>query len=464
VQIRGFRVELGEIEAALLAHPAVKEAVVMVHGEGANKQLAAYAVGQNTVNNAPMQFFWEPDEQYRNEKGVLSNPTERISFKLQQNNLRSDLTSQIKLQKPITDEIKQQYLIRQSYRQFVNKPISLQSLTEFLNCLYQLNLPDTPLPKYRYPSALGLYAVQSYFYFKRDQIEGIDGGFYYYHPHNHELQLIQENGQIPITAYAHFDRPTYKQAGFALFLVAHLEAIIPIYGEKLAREFCLLEAGYMGQLLMEEAPKAKLGLCPIGLLENINPINQGFQFNETHLLVHSFLGGAIEPAQTKTWLQPTLNQQSPADLKADLQSYLKEKLPPHMVPEQLILREQLPRTPNGKVDRQALATITNEADTSKPYIAPRTPTEQTVVQIWQELFKLEQVGVTNEFFALGGNSLLALQLLSKIEQQFQVTLPLQMLLSHNTVEELAQQIEALQASQIISPSDINTENSEEIVW
>ncbi|OAD22049.1 peptide synthase, partial [Candidatus Thiomargarita nelsonii] len=151
-------------------------------------------------------------------------------------------------------------------------------------------------------------------------------------------------------------------------------------------------------------------------------------------------------------------------LKADLQSYLKEKLPPHMVPEQLILREQLPRTPNGKVDRQALATITNEADTSKPYIAPRTPTEQTVVQIWQELFKLEQVGVTNEFFALGGNSLLALQLLSKIEQQFQVTLPLQMLLSHNTVEELAQQIEALQASQIISPSDINTENSEEIVW
>ena len=104
VQIRGFRVELGEIETTLLAHPAVKEAVVMAHGEGANKQLAAYAVCQNRVNNDPMQSFWEPDEQYRNEKGVLTNPTERIAFKLQQNNLRSDLTSQIKLQKPIIDE------------------------------------------------------------------------------------------------------------------------------------------------------------------------------------------------------------------------------------------------------------------------------------------------------------------------------------------------------------------------
>jgi amino acid adenylation domain-containing protein len=136
VQIRGFRVELGEIEAALLTHPTVKEAVVMAHGEGANKQLAAYAVCQNTVNNTPMQSFWQPDEQYKNEKGVLTNLTERMAFKLQQNNLRSDLTSQIKLQKPITDEIKQQYLIRQSYRQFVNKAISLQSLTQFLNCLY----------------------------------------------------------------------------------------------------------------------------------------------------------------------------------------------------------------------------------------------------------------------------------------------------------------------------------------
>lgn len=455
VQIRGFRVELGEIEAALLAHPAVKEAAVMNQGEGANKQLVAYAVCHLEKS------IWQVQGSYRHEEGILTDPTERMAFKLQQVNIQSFTGTEITLTKPLVDEaFIQTYLARQSYRQFVPKMIPFEPFCQFLSCLLQLKLPEIPLPKYRYPSALGLYPVQTYLQVKNNRIEGISEGFYYYHPITHRLVKLKEEINLSDDVYGGYNQSITHQAAFSLFLVAHLEAIRPLYGQQLAEKFCLFEAGYMGQLLMTEAPTHQIGLCPLGDLaefEKSDEVNQALGLTETQWVVHSFLGGAIEPAQTKTWLQPTTNQLSPADLKADLQSYLKEKLPPHMVPEQLILREQLPRTPNGKVDRQALANITIETDTSKPYIAPRTPMEQSVVQIWQELLKVEPVGVTDEFFALGGNSLLALQLLSKIEQQFQVTLPLQTLLSHNTVEQLAQQLDTLQSLETMS-SDMNQED------
>ncbi|MCI5193671.1 MAG: amino acid adenylation domain-containing protein [Candidatus Electrothrix sp. AU1_5] len=464
VQIRGFRVELEEIEAALLAHPMVKEVAVVTQGEGTSKQLVAYAVSQILVNDNSQSSSWHPEQKYLHETGILTEPTQRLIFKLEQHNLNPLSEPSIALQKPLSDdELQERYFKRQSYRQYISKPLSFTQFSQLLFCLYQLNLPNISIPKYRYPSAGGLYPVQIYLYCKPERVENIKAGFYYYHPREHRLQLIQLDQEVPPQSYTHFDQPTYQQSAFSLFFVAHLDAIIPMYGQNLAKEFCLLEAGYIGQLLMSEAPDYGIGLCPIDMADS-QVIKERLKLGDHRILVHSFLGGAIEPDQTKTWLQPTTNQQSPADLKADLQSYLKEKLPPHTVPEQLILREQLPRTPNGKVDRQALANITIETDTSKHYIAPRTPMEQSVVQIWQELLKLEQVGVTDEFFALGGNSLLALQLLSKIEQQFQVTLPLQTLLRHNTVEQLAQQVEALQASQIMSSSDIDTEDSEEIVW
>ncbi len=456
VQIRGFRVELGEIEATLLVHPAVKEAVVMAHGEETNKQLMAYAVCHFEKS------IWQVQDSYCHEEGILIDPTERMAFKLQQVNIQSFTGTEIALTKPvINDDSIQTYLARQSYRQFVQKMISFEPFCQFLGCLLQLKLPEIPLPKYRYPSALGLYPVQTYLHVKTDRIEGVSEGFYYYHPIAHRLVKLKEEINLSDEVYGGYNQHITNQAAFSLFLVAHSEAIIPMYGQQLAEKFCLLEAGYMGQLLMSEAPIHQIGLCPLGDLAGVekSKVYQALGLTETQWVVHSFLGGAIEPAQTKTWLQPTLNQQSPANLQADLHSYLKEKLPAHMVPEQLILCEQFPRTPNGKVDRQALANITIEIDKSKPYIAPRTPTEQTVARIWQKLFKLEQVSVTDEFFALGGNSLLALELLFKIEQRFQVTLSLQTLLGHNTVEQLAQQIEAWQSLQTM-PYSANMEQAD----
>ena len=74
------------------------------------------------------------------------------------------------------------------------------------------------------------------------------------------------------------------------------------------------------------------------------------------------------------------------------------------------------------------------------YVAPRTPTEQTLVDIWKELLKVEQVGVNDNFFELGGHSLLVIQMISRIASTFEVTLPLQVLFETPTIGDVAQSI------------------------
>lgn len=450
VQLRGFRVELGEIEATLKAHATVKEAVVMAQGEGTEKRLVVYVVPQLTTSGPDI---WQTQGSYRHEEGILTNPMERLAFKLQQHNIQSYQGATIALTKPNLDETRRQtYLMRQSYRQFVPEIIPFEPFCQFLSCLLQLNLPDLPIPKYRYASALGLYPVQTYLYVKPNRIEGVGEGFYYYQPTEHRLILLKEGIQLSDEVHGGYNQPITNQAAFTLFLIAHLEAITPLYGRQLAEKFCWFEAGYMGQLLMTEAPVYQMGLCPLGDLvefERSDEVCNELGLTENQRVVHTFLGGRITPIQMKTWLQPATQQPpSPVELKAEWQTYLQEKLPSQMVPEQFILLEQLPLTPNGKIDRQALSALqVRPTGQAKERVMPRTPTEQQLAQLWQELFKLPHIGVEEEFFELGGNSLLALQLLTKIQQTFAVELPLRVILEHNTIAQLADVLENQSASQ-----------------
>jgi amino acid adenylation domain-containing protein len=115
---------------------------------------------------------------------------------------------------------------------------------------------------------------------------------------------------------------------------------------------------------------------------------------------------------------------------------LSAKLPSFMVPSQIILLPAMPVTANGKVDRKALPSPT-ERSLATEYIAPRNELEQQLVRIWEELLKRERIGVTDNFFALGGQSLLAVLLVSRIERDLGVRLPLGRVLEHPTIAELA---------------------------
>jgi len=129
---------------------------------------------------------------------------------------------------------------------------------------------------------------------------------------------------------------------------------------------------------------------------------------------------------------------------SELRSFLKSKLPEHMVPSTFVFLDTLPLTSHGKVDRQALPGDTGlRPELEKAFVAPRNPAEKALAGIWAQVLGLEQVGIYDNFFELGGHSLLATQVISRLCNAFQVELPLCRLFEAPTVAELAQLIEQI---------------------
>ncbi len=123
----------------------------------------------------------------------------------------------------------------------------------------------------------------------------------------------------------------------------------------------------------------------------------------------------------------------------DCRSFLLQKLPDYMVPSAFIFVESLPLTANGKLDIRALPAPEQQAQTRES-VAPRTPDEEKLAQIWQEVLKRDRVGVTDNFFELGGHSLLATQIISRIRNGFRVQMPLHAFLQSPTIAALAEQL------------------------
>ena len=148
----------------------------------------------------------------------------------------------------------------------------------------------------------------------------------------------------------------------------------------------------------------------------------------------------------------------------ELRSFLKEKFPDYMVPASFTILEAFPLTPNGKVDRRALPAPDLSAELEQ-YVAPRTPTEEMLAQIWGQVLKIEQVGINDNFFELGGHSLIATQLISRIRNSLHIELPLRSLFATPTIEELAQQIQRLQQQELelISPPILPRDKDAELV-
>jgi acyl carrier protein len=126
---------------------------------------------------------------------------------------------------------------------------------------------------------------------------------------------------------------------------------------------------------------------------------------------------------------------------ASIRHYLSKRVPIFLVPSRVVILEQLPLTPNGKIDRQALRSLSPTEDPEKEYVAPRTPLEQTVAAIWQEVLGLEQVGIHDNFFELGGHSLLATRVVARLRNIFEIHVPLRTFFEHPTIAQLAQELD-----------------------
>ncbi|MBD2039313.1 amino acid adenylation domain-containing protein [Microcoleus sp. FACHB-672] len=134
-------------------------------------------------------------------------------------------------------------------------------------------------------------------------------------------------------------------------------------------------------------------------------------------------------------------QQEPAPASRALRHFLGEKLPEYMVPSVFVTLAALPVTPNGKQDRKALpAPEWTRLPRETEYVAPRSLLEEELAGIWGETIGVEQVGIHDNFFDLGGHSLHATQVLSRVRESFEVNLSMRSLFECPTVAELGEQI------------------------
>jgi amino acid adenylation domain-containing protein len=140
-------------------------------------------------------------------------------------------------------------------------------------------------------------------------------------------------------------------------------------------------------------------------------------------------------------------RKEPALTISGLRDFLKERLPDYMVPTVFVLLDKLPLTPNGKIDRRSLPIPeVGQAAGGEALAAPRNRLEEVLARIWAEVLKLERVGIHDNFFDLGGHSLKAMQLASRIAAATNANISVRLLFAHPTIASFAEAIVDLDAS------------------
>ncbi|ONI88803.1 hypothetical protein ALI22I_17665 [Saccharothrix sp. ALI-22-I] len=124
-----------------------------------------------------------------------------------------------------------------------------------------------------------------------------------------------------------------------------------------------------------------------------------------------------------------------------LRQYLAERLPGHLVPAAFVVLDALPLTTNGKLNRKALPAPAARAETGAEYVAPRTSTERVLAEIWQRLFGVDRVGVHDDFFRLGGDSISSIGVVSRVKEAFGVRISPRVLFDTPTIAAIAGVIE-----------------------
>jgi amino acid adenylation domain-containing protein len=141
--------------------------------------------------------------------------------------------------------------------------------------------------------------------------------------------------------------------------------------------------------------------------------------------------------------------------------FLKEKLPDYMVPARLVHLDSLPLTPNGKIDRKALPAPSRDVSGGGEGAAPRTETEKRVAAIWGELLKLDGIGIHDDFFDLGGDSMAAVALVAHLHETFDLELDLASLFDRPTIAGLSELVDVFGLTNRGSGSDTGSAAREE---
>jgi epothilone synthetase B len=430
VKIGGHRIELGEVEAALRQHPDVRDAIVIAAGEPRQlTHLIGYVIPENAsagvakAGQAPGSMdLAEFNAEDLTGISVL-DPVERIEFKLNQWGIRRDTGRETVALAPARPdgELPPDYARRRSVREFSSEALPFESLGGLLASLTQLEAAG--LPKYRYPSGGSLYPVQAYVYVKPGRVQNLAAGVYYHDPREHQLLLMSAGAVLESATQLPHNRQIFERAAFAIFLIGRLAAVEPLYGP-MARDFCMLEAGYMGQLLMSVAPEHEVGLCPVGAMDfaSVRPL---FDLDDSHFLTHLLIGGSVTDSAWESSgsghgaaRPPSAGRQHEPELVGRLRNFVAEKLPGHMRPAEYVMLDQLPLTPNGKVDRRLLPASAESGPPRTPNVPPRNDPERALLSIALRVLQVDDIGIHQNFFDVGASSIQMVQIMNEIRKIF----------------------------------------------
>lgn len=205
------------------------------------------------------------------------------------------------------------------------------------------------------------------------------------------------------------------------------------------------EIDFLGRI--DQQVKIRGHRVELGEIESILSQHPGVR--DAAVLLHP---NGKQPARLAAYVVPKPGEELAAP---QLRDFLRSKLPDYMVPSAIVPLEEMPLTPNGKVNRKALPAPTNEVGPDKNLSLPRTPTEEGLAVVWEEVLGVKRVGLHDNFFDLGGHSMLATQVIARVYRLFQCELPVRDLFEYPTVSALAERIDlANRDAQALAPPPV----------
>ena len=145
-----------------------------------------------------------------------------------------------------------------------------------------------------------------------------------------------------------------------------------------------------------------------------------------------------DTSENKLLIAYLVCKENSAPTTKEIRASLQDKLPEYMLPSAFIFLDVLPLTPNGKLDRKGLPAFNLiKPKTTNSFVNSQNDIEHKLIQIWEDLLGVQPIGIKDDFFELGGNSLLAVRLFAEIERKFAKQLPLAVLFLSSTVEAIA---------------------------
>jgi len=560
IKIRGYRVELNEIEKKLLSLQGVKQAIVNIMGStDATKTLVAYIV---------------PSFDVTDQSSIKNN--ELVQFKLAQHGDRvfNNIQKEYALFRTENNDLEIYAYKRKSYRNFIDRTLTFSDISTALkinknedNFSEDINLNfdilgeilsafygyqhSNELPKYCYPSAGNLYPVQLYIRINPGVIPDMEGGYYYYDRRSHKLILISPS--------------EHHEESIQIYCIAKLSAIVPIYGDKSedfyfietgyihallnevsrkhvmqwtmslneysninqhikfdendSRLLCslslasakpieknqeqvdlyiyvktgaskelaggwyyhdngeliaqswpplpaiehvrndtllwrqslfavyivskhqhfsresLIDSGYLSQILMSNLLNKSFGSCAIGEINSYHQPALNLLFNNRKI-VHHFVVGAVDQSQMEDKNLSVLNKID--SFKRIIKRELSQQLPEYMLPTDMVIFEKFPLTANGKIDLKNLLLFSDSKNQIiSHYVKPRNSLESEMCEIWSKILNVSAIGIKDNFFRMGGNSLLAMQVVSQINNKLNTKLQLKDIYEFGDIEHIS---------------------------